>query len=81
MSDTRQPDRELAIERVAGAWRPLDRDGAVAGHPAWFDLDGRAREEAWRVAAGLRQLEAALDDRGLSSTSHAVLRRINDRTR
>ena len=64
------------IEQVAGADRPRATD-ELRYHPAWHDLDGDARQRAYDVARSLRRLEAALDPRGLSTTAHAVLRRIS----
>ena len=69
-------ERELLIEAVCSAHRDTDLDGNLAASPAWHDLDSTGREEAARVAAELRAMEAALDPRGLSSTGHAVLARI-----
>jgi hypothetical protein len=71
--------RSLLIEQVAGAWRPRERDGGLRWHPAWSDLDEAGRREAFEVTGRLRALEAALDPRGLSTTGHAVLRRITGR--
>lgn len=74
---TTNDEREALIERAASAWRPRDaRDGGVRAHPAWLDLDGAGREEAYEVATKLRAMEAALDGDGLSSTARAVIARI-----
>lgn len=67
------------LEEALGAWRPRDLDGAVRGHPAWHDLDDAARRRAYAETTRLRALEAAIDPDGLSSTGHAVLRRIRGR--
>jgi hypothetical protein len=69
-------DRDTLIEQVAAAWRPRDVDGALRPLPAWHDLDEPGRHEAFRAAVESRQLEAALDSDGLSTTAHAVLARI-----
>ena len=71
------PDREedLLIEQVAGAYRPTARD-ELRYHPAWHDLGPEARERAFRRARAMRELEAALDPDGLSTTARAVLARI-----
>ena len=74
-------DEEL-IEEAASAWRPRDpRDGRARPHPAWLDLDEAGRQAAFDEAARARQLEAALDRDGLSTTARAVLARINDARR
>jgi len=68
--------RKTLIEQVTSAWRPRDRDGAIQGHPAWHDLDESDRMAAYEATVLLRQMEAALDPQGLSSTGHVILRRI-----
>ena len=68
-------DTELLIEETAGAYRPT-RDGGVASHPDWHDLDDAGRRAAFEVARAQRRLEAALDPDGLSATARAVLGRI-----
>jgi hypothetical protein len=70
------PDDDALLEAVAGAWRARDAYGAVRSHPAWHDLDARGRDEAWARAAQSRQIEAALDPDGLSTTVRALLSRI-----
>lgn len=65
-------EQELLIEQVAGAYRPPARDH-LRYHPAWHDLDEPARLRAFERARALRQLEAALDPDGLSTTARAVL--------
>ena len=69
-------DDELLIEQVIGAWRPSGAEGGPSSHPAWHDLDAAGRQRAAALAARQRQLEAALDPEGLSSTARAVLARI-----
>lgn len=64
------------IEQVVSAWRPRDLDGGVRAHPAWFDLDEEARQEAFEETVHQRAIEAALDPEGLSGTARAVLARI-----
>lgn len=71
-------DEELLIEQVASAHRPPSRD-ALRYHPAWHDLDAAGRLRADALARDLRQVEAALDPEGLSSTARAVLARIEGR--
>lgn len=67
--------REL-MEAVGSAYRERDADGRVRAHPAWWDLAPEDREEAAQATAAARRVEAALDPRGLSTTAHAVLRRL-----
>lgn len=69
------PDPTL-VEQVTSAWRPRDQDGAVRGHPAFYDLDPEGRVEAFHATSRLRKLEAALDPGGLSTTARAVLARL-----
>lgn len=64
--------RETLVEAAAGAWRPRRPDGSPGTHPAWADLDEAGRREAFELARASRRLEAALDQRGLSSTARAV---------
>jgi hypothetical protein len=70
------PDDELLIEAAAASWRPRDPKGGVAFHPAWHDLDHAGRREAFEIARTMRELEAAVDARGLSTTGRAVLARV-----
>ena len=67
-------DDEL-VEQVAGAYRPPST-GELRYHPAWHDLDDAGRVRAFDHAMRSRELEAALDPEGLSSTARAVLARI-----
>ena len=70
-------DEEALVEAAAGAYRPRDpRTGAVGDHPAWRDLGAGGRARAFEVAVEWRDLEAALDADGLSTTGRAVLARI-----
>jgi hypothetical protein len=66
-------DRAPIVEQVIGAWRPRDVDGNLRPHPGWHDLDDSGREEAYRETVAARQMEAALDREGLSTTARAVL--------
>ena len=68
-------DEELLIEQVASAHRPPPRD-ELRYHPAWHDLGEAARLRAHDRARALREVEAALDPEGLSTTARAVLARI-----
>jgi hypothetical protein len=72
-------EREELVEQAASAWRPRTRDGGVRAHPAWHDLDGPGREEAFELAREQRRLEAALDPEGLSTTARRVMERIRAR--
>jgi len=67
---------EELVEQAVGAWRPRDADGAVRGHPAWWDLDEAGRREVYEQTLRSRALEAGLDPEGLSTTGQAVLARI-----
>ena len=69
-------DRELLIEQVVSAWRERDGHGRIKDAPAWHDLDAAGRTEAFEQVVRARQLEAALDTDGLSSTARAILARI-----
>jgi hypothetical protein len=71
-------DEDLLIEQVASAYRPASRD-ELRYHPAWHDLGPGGRERAFARARALRELEAALDPDGLSTTARAVLARITGR--
>ena len=79
MTDDDKPDGgddELLIEQVASAYRPVPRD-ELRYHPRWHDLGAAGRERAFARAKALRELEAALDPDGLSTTARAVLERIH----
>jgi hypothetical protein len=69
-------ERDTLIDAAATAWRPRDPRGGLRPHPAWHDLDASGREAAYETTRSLRQLEAALDPEGLSTTARAVLARI-----
>lgn len=71
-------EEDLLIEQVAGAYRPVSRH-ELRYHPAWHDLGPDARQRAFERARALRELEAALDPDGLSTTARAVLDRITGR--
>ncbi len=70
------PEEELLLEQVTSAHRERGFDGAVRGHPAWFDLDDAGRVEAYEATLTLRALEQAADPEGLSTTARAVLARL-----
>ena len=67
-------------ELFASAFRERDPHGHIRWSPAYYDLDARARREAFEEVVRTRTLEAALDPDGLSSTGHAVLARIRRTT-
>jgi hypothetical protein len=69
-------DDESLIEELAGAYRERAATGEVRFSPAFWDLSEADRERAFALARVSRQLEAALDPDGLSSTARAVLARI-----
>lgn len=69
-------DEELLLEQVTSARRERTRDGAVKSHPAWHDLGAEARREVFEATVRLRQMEAAIDPQGLSTTARLVLDRI-----
>jgi len=64
------------VAAACSAWRPRDPRGGLRFHPAWHDLDASGREAVFEATLGLRELEAALDPEGLSTTARAVLTRI-----
>ncbi len=68
--------RQTLLEASTSAWRPSDPSGTVQFHPAWYDLDKEGRLKAFEIARTMRQIEAAVDPKGLSSTGRMVLRRI-----
>ena len=70
-----QEDLDL-VEEALSAWRPRAADGGLRGHPAWHDLDAAGRQRVFDETLLLRQIEAALDPEGLSTTGRAVLARI-----
>jgi hypothetical protein len=65
----------LLIERLASAHRSR-LPAEVPQHPVFQDLSPEARERAYRYTSALRELEAAFDPEGLSSTARAVLARL-----
>jgi hypothetical protein len=71
---TPQEEQDL-VEQVASAHRPRPL-GTLRYHPAWHDLDDAARRRAFELARALREVEAALDPDGLSTTARAVLGRL-----
>jgi hypothetical protein len=76
MADKRSPANDPLVDAACTAWRPRDPRGGLRAHPAWHDLDPSGREEVYEATLALRELEAALDPEGLSTTARAVLARI-----
>jgi hypothetical protein len=72
-------EEELLLEQVLGAHRARAVDGSVKSHPAWHDLDASGRREAYEETLRLRQLEAAIDPQGHSTTVKALLSRLGRR--
>jgi hypothetical protein len=64
------------IEQVVSADRQVDLQGRIGASPAFADLDGDGRQEAFDATVVQRRFEAALDPGGLSATGRAVLARI-----
>ena len=69
-------DQERLVEQASTAHRPLAADGTLRFHPAFHDLDAAGREALFAATTLQRNLERALDPRGLSTTAHAVLARL-----
>ncbi len=69
-------DEELLLEQVTSAHRRRRSDGSVQSHPAWHDLDDAGRRDAFEQTLLQRQLEAAMDPEGLSTTARALLHRL-----
>ena len=70
------PEQDLLLEQVTSAFREQDADGRLLSCPAFHDLPADLRLAAHDETARLREMEAALDPRGISTTAHAVLERI-----
>ena len=69
-------DEEPLIEQLTSAYRERGAHGEIRYSPAFHDLSADARQQAFDQTTLQRALEAALDAEGLSSTSRAVLARI-----
>lgn len=70
------PEEQLLLEQVTSAHRERGFDGGIRSAPAWNDLDEAGRLAAFDETVVLRDLEAALDAQGFSSTVRAVLGRL-----
>ena len=69
-------DTPELIELVTSAYRERAPDGTIRTAPAWHDLEPADRIRATELARRQRQLEAALDPQGLSTTARAILARL-----
>lgn len=70
-------ERESLVEAVTSAHRTQDPfTGMPRAASAWHDLDDAGRTDAYEQTLLQRMTESALDPDGLSTTAHAVLRRI-----
>jgi hypothetical protein len=76
---TPDPEDDPLVEAVTTAFRHRDLDGSVRFHAAWYDLDEAGRRAAFDRTTVARQVEAALDADGLSTTARAVLARLTRR--
>jgi len=66
-------DIDLLVERVVSSWRERAPSGEIRSAPAWHDLAEDDRERAFLESVPARQLEAAMDSDGLSSTGRTVI--------
>ncbi len=66
-------NRDALIEEVVSAWRQHGVDGEIRASVAWHDLDEAGRLEAHQQTVRMRQLEAAMDPDGLTTTGRHVL--------
>jgi hypothetical protein len=73
MNERNDAERDFLIEQVCASWRPRDLNGAIQGHPSWFDLSEEDRQLAYEATFELRRIEAALQPEGLSTTAQAVM--------
>lgn len=69
-------EREALLEQAIGAHRGTDPGGAILPHPAWCDLPVADRLVAFDETVRARDLEAALDPEGLSTTARRILGRL-----
>lgn len=73
MATVTDPRRDSLVEQVLSAHRERDPRGGLKPSPAFFDLDEEGRQLAFDEAITARELEAALDPNGQSTTVKAVL--------
>ena len=80
MTWKRRGDRaatEILLEAATSAFRARAADsGRVEPSPAWWDLGPVERDELFARQMASRILEQSLDELGLSTTAHSVLRRV-----
>ncbi|MGV3619231.1 MAG: hypothetical protein ACO1OB_00360 [Archangium sp.] len=70
------PDEQLLVEQVTSAHRERGYDGAIREHRSWADLSDEGRQLAFDETVKLRDLEAAMDPQGFSTTVRALLSRL-----
>ncbi len=70
------PEREVLIERCVTAHRVVDPRGARVHAASFYDLPEDGRLEVYEQTLKQRRIEAALQDKGRSTTVLAVLRAI-----
>ena len=70
---------DLLIEATLTARRAIDADGFPLAPPGWWDLSAEARVRAFEAQMQARRIESAFDERGWSSTVHAVMARLRGR--
>ena len=71
----RSRERDGLVERVVSAARRRAPDGRILPPPEFFDLSPAGREQAYFEQILARALEAAWDERGLSTTGRLVVER------
>ena len=70
-------ERDGLIEATTTTHRARDPfTGRAQSHPAWHDLDEGGRLRAFDESIVLREMEAALDPGGLSTTARAIVARL-----
>lgn len=70
------PEEQLLVEQVTSAHRERGADGSIREHRAWADLNDEGRQVAFEETVTLRELEAAMDPQGFSTTVRALLSRL-----
>lgn len=70
------PEEQLLVEQVTSAHRERGVDGSIRAHRAWADLNDEGRQVAFDETVTLRDLEAAMDPQGFSTTVRALLSRL-----
>ncbi len=69
-------EEELLFEQALAAHRVRRPDGTVKSSPAWHDLSEALRVDAFEKTVVLREVEAAIDPLGQSTTVKSLLARI-----